>query len=61
MAIKEYDLAIRDLETVVDTGFPGASMVHFFSEHPQFDAIRDHPMFEDLVRRAGLPIRPGGD
>ena len=58
-AVKEdQPLAITYLETVVDENFPvyDVHLLHSIPDHPISNAIRSHPKFDELVRRAGLPF-----
>jgi len=58
MAVKEYDTAVSYLERAIDENFPirMALELHYWTNHPEFDPVRAHPMFDVLVQRAGMPI-----
>lgn|GEM_PF-1283585 len=58
MAIEEHEVALEHLEHAVDDGFLWAVArdLHYLSHHPRFDPLRPYPKFQELVRKAGLPL-----
>jgi TolB-like protein len=59
VAVQEYETAICYLEKAVATNFPQSLVVdlHYLSAHPDFDPVRSHPEFDELVARAATPVR----
>ncbi len=57
-AVGNTEAAIEQLEKALDQGFPWdyGRNLHYHSKHPYFDPVRAHPKFEELVRRAALPL-----
>ena len=58
MAVKDYDSAVGYLERAIRDNFPFrlAMYLHDHSDHPDFDPIRSHPRFDELVRQVELPL-----
>ncbi|MEQ8860946.1 MAG: winged helix-turn-helix domain-containing protein [Pseudomonadales bacterium] len=58
MAVNDYETAMRHLDHAVSTNFPQNFVfdLHYESAHPDFDPIRTHPGFDDLVGRASAPV-----
>jgi len=54
-ALGDKDLALQALEKAFAEREPMA----WLNVDPQWDPIRAEPRFQDLVRRAGLPLNPG--
>ena len=57
-AVGNTEAAIEQLEKALDQGFPWefGRNLHYLSKLPYFDPVRAHPKFEELVRRAALPL-----
>ncbi len=47
----ERDEAVRRLEKAVEQRHSG---VIFVNQHPMYASLRDHPRFQEIVRRIGL-------
>jgi len=58
MAVKDYETAMHYLEQAVATNFPQQLVLdfHFESAHPDFDPIRPHPRFDELVQLVAAPV-----
>src|SRR6266481_1836168 len=54
-ALGEKDLALQDLEKA----FAERETMAWLNVDPEWDPIRAEPRFQDLVRRAGLPVNTG--
>jgi len=59
MAIEDYDAAITFLERAIAENFPSgaATHLHYLSEHPDYDPIRSHPKFNDVVKTVSQPLQ----
>jgi TolB-like protein len=58
MAIKDWEGAVSYAEKALLEGFHGYIIpnLHFRPGHPDFDPIRSHPKFEELVRMASTTV-----
>jgi hypothetical protein len=62
MATKDYPAALGYLERSINENFPfgTAHDLHHRSNHPDFDPIRSHPTFGELVQRVSMPRESAG-
>jgi TolB-like protein/Tfp pilus assembly protein PilF len=58
LAVGEYDAALEYLERAVEIGFPFGFLegLRFYPEHPNFDSIRSHPKFSEIVEQVKAPL-----
>ncbi len=55
--VGEFDEAVDRLED----GYEERSPNLVFLQRPEWDPLRDHPRFQDLRRRVGLPDLPSSE